>query len=453
MSTTMDITKQQIDDLNAVVKVRVKPEDYESKVEKTLREHARKVSMPGFRPGKVPFGMVKKMYGKSVMVEEINKLLSDSLFNYLNEEKLEILGNPIPSSGDSIDWDNDKEFEFSYEIGLAPKFDIKLNKDIKFDFHIVQPDEDLLNKQIDDTRRRYGKMSTPEVAEASDILYGEFAELNEEGEVKEGGIFKSSTIVIERLKDEDTKSLLTGMKLNDTVDLNSKGLSDNPTDLAAMLGIDKEQAESLDVRIRFTLKSISRIEPAELNQEFFDKVYGEGNVTTEEEFRKRVEEDIKNMFKGDIDNRLYNDISTYLIDNANITLPDEFLKRWMQTASERPVTIEQIDADYPNYTRALKWQLIENKLIKENDVKVTEEEVVDYTKSMIREQFGRYGQMNIGEEDLNSYAQRMLKNKEEVKKVYDRLYDQKLIELFKNTFTLNEKRVSIDEFYGTSKKD
>jgi trigger factor len=450
MLAEMNITKEQIDDLNAVVRVKLTPEDYEPQVEKTLREHSKKVSMPGFRPGKVPFGMVKKMYGKSVLVDEINKILSDSLFKYLNENKLEILGNPLPRTEGDIDWDNQKEFEFSYDLGLAPQFEVKIDKSVAFDYHTINVDDTLIDKQIEDTRKRYGKMSTPDAAAEGDILYGEFAEL-ENGEPKEGGISKTSTLVIERIKDEETKNKLTGLKIEDTVEVNSKNLSDNATDLAAMLGIDKSAAEGLDANFRFTLKNISRIEPAEMNQELFDKVYGEGNVTSEEEFRNKVAEDIKNMFLGDVDNRLYNEISTYLIENTNISLPDDFLKRWMQSASEKPVTMEQIEADYPNYTKALKWQLIENRIISNNNIEVSDEEAMGLTKSLIRNQFAQYGQTNVSDEDLTATANRIMKNKDEAKRIYDRLYDKKIIDLFKEAFALNEKPVSIDEFYSSAK--
>ncbi|HET6243498.1 MAG: trigger factor [Bacteroidetes bacterium] len=448
----MNITKEQIDNLNAVVRIKLSPEDYASKVEKTLRDHSKKVSMPGFRPGKVPFGMVKKMYGKTVMAEEINKILSESLYSYLQENKIEILGNPLPRTDEHIDWDNQKEFEFSYDLGLLPEFSVNLDKMKKFDFQTVKVDEDLINKQIEDIRKRYGKMGSPEISNQNDVLFAELVELDENGNVKENGIAKSSTIVLDRMKDEQTKTKLTGLKLEDTISVDPKKLSENSTDLAAMLGVDKTIAEQLNTNFQLTVKNISRIEPSEINQEMFDKVYGQGTVTTEEEFRTKVAQDISAMFQGDVDNKLFNEISSALIDNTAISLPDEFLKRWMQTVSEKPVTIEQIEAEYDKYAKGLKWQLIENKLIKEYKIEVSHEEVLAFTKEIIKDQFARYGRMNMSDEELSETAKRIMENKEEIKRIYERIYDKKMLDLFKETIPLNEKPVSIDEFYESANK-
>ncbi|MDQ3192336.1 MAG: trigger factor [Bacteroidota bacterium] len=448
----MNITKEQVDNLNAIVRIKLTPEDYQSKVEKTLREHSKKVTMPGFRPGKVPFGMVKKMYGKSVLAEEINKILSESLYSYLQENKIEILGNPLPRTDDNIDWDNQKEFEFSYDLGLLPEFTLNLDKKAKYDFQTIKVDDDLVNKQMEDIRKRYGKMESPEVSSSSDILFGELVELDENENIKEEGIVKSSTIVLDRVKDESTKSKLTGLKVEDIVVVDPKNLTENSTDLGAMLGVDKAVAEQLNTNFQITIKNISRIEPAEVNQELFDKVYGEGKVTSEIEFRSKVTEEISHMFQGDVDNKLFNEITSDLIEKTKISLPDEFLKRWMQTVSEKPVTLEQIEADYDNYVKSLKWQLMENKLITENKIEVTPEEVLTYTKEVIKDQFARYGRTGMSDEELTMTAKRVMENKEEIKRIYERIYDKKILDLFKQTMTLNEKPVSLDEFYGAANK-
>jgi trigger factor len=447
MNSVMDITKEQVDNLNAIVRIKLTAEDYEPKVEKALKDYSKKVSMPGFRPGKVPFSMVKKMYGKSVMAEEINKMLSDSLYNYLNDNKIEILGNPLPRNEGNIDWDNQKEFEFAYDLGLVPQFDLKLDSKKSFEQYQIKVEDKDIQQQIDDISRRYGKLTSPESIEENDIVYVDFSELDESGAEKENGLKHTSTIILSRIKSDDLKGKLTGSKVDNHLTVNTKDLSDNPTDLASMLGVDKSVAENLTADFLMTIKNISRIEPHAMDQELFDKVFGEGKVTTEEEFRNKVKQEIQGMYQNDIDSRLFNDISKDLIETANISLPDEFLKRWMQTVSEKPVTMEEIEQDYEKYTQAMKWQLIENKLIKDNDIQVSAEEATEFTKALIRDQYARYGQINVDDEELTQQAKRILGNKEEVKRIYDRLYDKRLMDLFKSTFKFKEKEITPEEFF------
>jgi trigger factor len=447
MNSVMDITKEQVDNLNAIVRIKLTAEDYEPKVEKALKDYSKKVSMPGFRPGKVPFSMVKKMYGKSVMAEEINKMLSDSLYNYLNDNKIEILGNPLPRNEGNIDWDNQKEFEFAYDLGLVPQFDLKLDSKKSFEQYQIKVEDKDIQQQIDDISRRYGKLTSPESIEENDIVYVDFSELDESGAEKENGLKHTSTIILSRIKSDDLKGKLTGSKVDNQLTVNTKDLSDNPTDLASMLGVDKSVAENLTADFSMIIKNISRIEPHAMDQELFDKVFGEGKVTTEEEFRNKVKEEIQGMYQNDIDSRLFNDISKDLIETANISLPDEFLKRWMQTVSEKPVTMEEIEQDYEKYTQAMKWQLIENKLIKDNDIQVSAEEATEFTKALIRDQYARYGQINVDDEELTQQAKRILGNKEEVKRIYDRLYDKRLMDLFKSTFKFKEKEITPEEFF------
>ena len=451
----MNITKDQIDELNAVVKIRLTPEDYQVQVEKSLKDYGKKVNLPGFRPGKVPFGMVKKMYGKSVLLEEINKLLSDSLYKYLSENKIEILGSPLPKEKEDakIDWDHPENFEFSYDLGLAPRFEIDLSPRQSFDYLTIKVDEELVQKHIDDISKRYGKMASPEVSETTDILFGEFIELDAQGNPLEGGVVKASSIFIERVKDENAKKNLTGLKKDDKVVLDPRTLSDNETDLAAMLGITKEQVPGISSGFRFTLNNITRMEPAELNQDLFDKIYGEGNTVSEADFRLKMGDDIKAMFQGDIDNRLFNHIADALVQNLKISLPDEFLKRWMVAVSEKPVTLEQVSLEYDNYSKGLRWQLIENKIIKEHHIEVPSDELMDYIKELIKGQYVRYGRTDVGDEELTATAKKVLENKEEVKKIYEKIYDKKILELFKKSFTLINKEVSLDEFINLSKKN
>lgn len=443
----MNIIQENIDELNAVLKVKVVANDYLPKVETALKDYQKKATIPGFRPGKVPTGMIKKMYGKSVMVDEINKLLNDSLYKYLHENKIEVLGNPLPKADSVIDWDNQQEFEFLYEMGLAPKFSVDLSPKDKFTYQTVKVDESLVNKYVTDIAKRYGKVENVEVSEETDLLNGDFVELDANGEILAGGIFKTGSLFLDRVKDEATKKALIGLKKDDKVVLDAQKISENATDLAALLGIDKEKAESLNCKLQFTVKGVSRLAAAEINQEFFSKIYGEGNVTTEEEFRAKIKDELAGMFVNDSERKFYNEVVEYLMNKINFNLPTEFLKRWIVAANDKPVSFEQVDAEFDNYSKGLKWQLIENKIIKENDLQVTNEEVVEHTKELILQQFAQMGQGPMGDEELNQTAQRVLSNQEEAKKLYEKLYGQKVMTLFKTKFTLENKEVAYDDFF------
>ncbi len=445
----MNITQENIDEVNAVLKVKVVAEDYLPKVENALKEHQKKASIPGFRPGKVPAGMIKKMYGKSILVDSINKLLNDSLTNYLKENKIEVLGNPLPKAGseNSIDWDNQKEFEFLYEMGLAPKFNVELSAKDKFNYLTVKIDENLINKYVTDIAKRYGKVENVDVSAEGDLLNGDFVELDSTGEIKPGGIFKTSSIFLDRVNDEAAKKSLTGLKKDDKVILDAQQLSGNPVDIASMLGIEKAAAEKLISKIQFTVKNISRLTASELNQELFDKIYGVGVVTSEEEFKTKIKEELSTMFVNDSERKLYNDVVEHLMNKINFNLPNAFLKRWILAVNDKPVTPEQVETEFEGYSKGLKWQLIENKIIQDHNIQVTNQEVIDQTKQMILEQFGKYNPAPMSEDDLNQTAQKVLSNKEEAKKFYEKLYGEKVMTLFKTKFTLENKEIPYDDFF------
>lgn len=445
----MNITQENIDELNAVLRVKVVAEDYLPKVESAIKEHQKKVAMPGFRPGKVPTGMIKKMYGKSILVDEINKLLNDSLYKYLNENKIEVLGNPLPKADDSlrIDWDNQKEFEFLYEMGLAPKFDVELSAKDKFTYQKVKIDDELINKYVSDIAKRYGKVETVDVAEAGDMLNGDFVEVNATGEIIPGGIFKTASLFLDRIKDEATKKALIGLNRDGKVVLEASKLADTAADIATLLGISKEDAETTTAKVQFTVKNISRLAGADVNQELFDKIYGEGKVNGEEEFKTKIREELAAMFVNDSERKFYNDVVDYLMNKINFELPNDFLKRWIVAVNEKPVSPEQVETEYDGYSKGLKWSLIENKIIKDNDIKVSNEEVIESTKRLILEQFGKYSPVPMEDEELNKTVQRVLSNQEEAKKIYERLYGDKVLALFKTKFTLENKEIPYDDFY------
>ena len=446
----MNITQENIDELNAVLKVKVVAEDYLPKVESALKDYQKRASVPGFRPGKVPSGMIKKMYGKSILVDEINKLLNDSLYKYLQENKIEVLGNPLPKPDSQIDWDNQKDFEFLYEMGLAPKFNVELSQKDKFTYKTVKIDEELVDKYITDVAKRYGKVEQVEVSGAGDLLTGDFVELDAAGEIVAGGVFKTGNLFLERLKDETVKKQLTGLKKDDKVVLDAQKIADSPAELANLLGIDKDAAEKFTSKVQFLVKNISHLAPADINQEFYNKIYGEGVVNSEEEFRAKVRQELASIFVNDSERKFYNDVVEHLMEKINFDLPKDFLKRWIIAVNEKPVTAEQVEAEFDGYAKGLKWQLIENKIIKENNIQVTKEEILAHTKELILEQFGKFNPVPMEEEELDQTAQRVLANEEEAKKLYEKLYGQKILNLFKSQFSIENKEVSHDEFFKTA---
>lgn len=443
----MNITQEKIDDLNAVIKVELKEADYKDKVDTVLKDYRKKASLPGFRKGHVPMGMVKKMVGVNALVEEINKILSDSLNEYLSKEKLDVLGNPLPKLEDQekIDWENQKDFEFKYDVGLAPQFDLKLSDKYKFDYYKIKVDKKDLDKQMADIAKRYGKMSNPEVAEASDMLYGQFVELDGK-EIKEGGIMHSSIIVIESVTDKKLKEELVGKKGGDVVDLDVKKISEHEADQAAAIGVKVGELKDIKSKFRFTVEKINRIEPAEMNQELFDKVFGPNQVKSEEEFRTKLEEQMSQGLVTESERKLKADVQIELLDKLKLSLPDGFLKRWIAASNEKPITPEQIEAEYDEYAKGLKWQLIENKIIQDNDIKVSHEEVVEHTKGLLKQQMASMGMPTDNEDELGETANRVLQNQEEARNIYMMMYDQKLMALFKSTFKLKEKELSYEEF-------
>jgi trigger factor len=444
----MNITQEKIDDLNAVIKVQLKEEDYQEKVENQLKEYRKKASVPGFRKGHVPMGMVKKMVGTNLLVDELNKILSDSLQDYITKEKLEILGNPLPKleEDEKIDWNNQKEFEFKYEIGLAPDFKLEPLDKLKVQVYTIKASDKDVDNYILDLARRYGKMTNPEVAEAEDMLYGKFEELDGEGKIKEGGITNSSVVIIKSVTDKKVQKELTGAKAGDTYTFDPKVVSEYESDQAQAIGVEPSELNNVIAQFKYTVEKVNRVIPAEMNQEFFDKIFGEGTVTSEKDFKAKVAEELNKGLVNDSDKKLKADIQEALIEKLKLQLPDSFLKKWIKVSNEKPISEEQIEKEYDMYAKSLQWQLIENKIIEAHEIKVEFEEVMDYTKGLLTQQMQSMGMPANDDEQLTQTAQSILQNQEEARRIYGALYDAKLMEVYKNTCKLKEKVVSIEEF-------
>ncbi len=444
----MKIQQENLDKLNAVLNITLTPEDYSATYEKALKDYGKRVSLPGFRAGKVPAPVVRKRFGKSLLADEINKVINNAITQHIQENKLEVLGNPLPRNveADGGDWENPADFNFSYDLGLAPQFDIKLTSKDKHNFHLIKVDSTMIEKQVGDMARRYGKLSTPEVAGENDLLIVDLAELDENGEVKEEGITVATTVSLEFVKDKATKKALIGSKIGDVVKVDAKKLTDDEHDLSRMLKLTAEQLKGLKSSFNLTVKEVRTLTPAALDQDLFDKVFGKDAVTSEAEFKAKIEEQLKGQFVNDSNRLFKRDITNALLDKTSLTLPDEFLKRWIMASNERPLSNEQLEADYPNYAKGLKWQLIENKLFQEGGLKIENEDLMTEAKAIMADQFARYGVPIDSEELLVQSAQRLLGNREEMRYVYEQVAEKKLMSFIKENVTIKEVEVSFDEF-------
>ncbi len=442
----MDIVKEQVDDLNAKLKVKVEPADYKEKVDQTLKQYRKQANIPGFRKGKVPAGMVKKMYGKAVLVEEVNKVLQDEVYKYILGEKLSILGSPIPVDTE-INWETEEEgFEFEYELGLRPDIEVKISGRNSLPYYKIKASDEMINRSVEDYAKRYGKMEEAEDVKETDLCFGSFVQLDAEGNELEGGIQHQASVAVDLITKEETKNDFLSAKKGDTLSFNVKDSFENMTDIASMLNIDKEQLEMITGDFKFTIEKITRLIPAELNQELFDKVYGEGAVDSEEAFRNRIAEEIETHFVQESDRKFFNDAVDYLIEKTKFDMPHEFLKKWLQTSGEKPITAEEIEKDYEQYEKTLRWQLIESQVMEDNDLEVTEEDMKEETKKIIGSNFAQYGQPAPEGKEMDDIVSRVLSNQEEARRVQEQLVNAKIMNHFKSTFKLKEKETSWDDF-------
>jgi trigger factor len=442
----MNLTQEKIDDLNAVIKVKLSPEDYREKVESSIKSFQKRASMPGFRPGKVPVGMIKKLYGKSIMVDEINKLLSDSVNNYIRDNALEIIGQPLPSVKESkeIDWENDAEFEFAYDLGLAPDFSIDFKSIPEQTFQKVRVDEEMVNKEIADMRNRYAKVMNSETSSEEDMILVKAENIAEEGKTKVA--LKTITLAPAKIEDNEAKKSLLGLSKGQIVNINPFLIWTDDTARAREFSITAEQARNLPESIAVEILNISQREPAEINEELFSKVYGD-QVNSEEEFRAKIKGELETMFNNEAERKFLNKTLSFLTEYCNIQLPEPFLKRWLMTASEKPVTAESIENDFSTFAKQLKSQLLVNRLLKQFEIRVAEAEVIDHIKKIISQQFLNYNGYDIEEEELNETVKRIMSNQKEYERVVDRMYDEKISNLLSENIKKSVQETGIEEFY------
>ncbi len=444
----MNITKENIDELNAELKITIEESDYKEKVETVLTDYRRKAKIDGFRPGKVPAGMIKKMYGTAVLVDEVNKILSESISNYLVKEKLNILGEPLPGEKEqNINFEKQTEFEFLFDIGLAPEFEVTLTKKDKIPYYTIKVDKKLIDSYTENYTRKFGHFKSVDNVEKTEMLKGDIIQIDAEGNIKENGFSNNdATISLEILKDDSVIKKFTGKKTGESIDFDIKKAYPNNSEIAAILGTEKENVIDIDPLVRFTIKEISKFENAEINQELFDKAFGKDKIKSAEEFYNRIKEEIQTNLKKESDYRFAVDVKEKMIDKMKLSLPEKFLKRWLLKNNERKVTPDQIEKEFDQVAEDLKWQLIKDKIIKEQDLKVTEDEILEYAKVVALMQFQQYGMAGMPDEQLEGFAKEILKKEDDKRRMYAKLFEDKTIAYIKENVKIDEKMVSTDNF-------
>lgn len=445
----MQITKENVNGLNAVLLVRIEKADYQEKVGEVLKDYRKKVKMDGFRPGKVPAGMVSRMYRLPVMVEEINKLVSDSISRYLSEEKINILGEPLPNEDQQkdIDWEKQADFEFRFDVGLAPELVVNLTRKDKVPMYEIQIDKKMIQDTRDSYAQRMGSMIPVDAVSGNEIIVGDFVQVDKEGNPVEGGIVsEGARFSMEVIRDGKTKTAMTARQSGDTVDMDVRAAFPNDTEIASLLKIDKSTVPEIVPNFRLTIREISRFEKAVINQEMYDKLYGEGIVKSEVEFEEKIREELTKGLARDSEYRFTIDAKKLLLKKLRFDLPAEFLKRWLAKVNEGKFTPEQISGDYPKFEDDLKWQLVRDRIVKDQEIKVEAEEIKAQAREMALMQFQQYGLMDVPEENLNNYAAEMLKNEDELRKTHDRLSEQKVMTFIKKTVKVDNKQITLEKF-------
>lgn len=450
----MNVLRQELDALNGLLTVEINTADYSQKVKTTLEKYRKTANIPGFRPGHTPAGIIEKRYGKAVLAEELNKLANEGVYNFIRENNLDILGNPIPSEKHTMEgsFDQPETFKFTFEIGMSPSFEYHSVLKKGIEYNTVRVDEKLVNQQIEDIQRRYGKMMSVNESGEKDLMVGTFSELSADGTIKEGGISHSTTLSIEFIENTAAKSLLIGKKKDDAFKLDPSSVSKDEADKASLLGLTPETLPSGDMAFEFKITDIKRMELAELNTELFSKLFPDGEISDESGLRARVTKDLEQMFERDADRLMTRKLYDSLISDVQITFPEAFLKRWIKLSATAPISDEDIEKEFEAYLKSLKWQLIQTKIFKDSDTKLVYEEVLAFTKGLIISNYAQYGLPAPEDAELEASARELLTKKEQANSIYDQLAEEKLTQYFKTNASLKMKPLSYDEFLAEMKK-
>lgn len=445
----MNISRENIDAVNAILKVDIQKADYEKTVADQLKEYRQKAAIPGFRPGKAPAGLINRKYRIPVLVEEVNKILSKNLSEYLVGEKLNILGEPLPNEVQqkSINWETDENFEFAFDIAMAPEINVVLDNKTEIKYYKIAVSEKMIDEQVEMAQSQLGQnLPDDEIKEKSSVR-GNFVQLDENGNETENGIKAENVLIaIDMIKDDEIKNSFIGKKKDDVVVFDPVKAFENRHELKHMLKIKQEEADVLNSNFSFTITEILKFEKAELDEDLFKKLYGEETeIKTTEDFRNRIKEEIEANLVYSSNHKFAIDAHDKLIGQNNLELPEAFLKRWL-IAINKELTVEQIENEFDAFISDLKWQLIKDVIIKENDLKVTAEEVQAFAIQMARSQYNQYGIFDIPDEQLESFAKMILEKQEETERIYKKLFEDKVINVVKEKVTVAETEVSQEEF-------
>lgn len=453
----MNITRENKGELSAYLKLELFPQDYEGKVADELKSYRHKVQLKGFRQGQVPASLIKKMYGKAILMDQVNKLIGEGIDNYIKENKINIIGNalavPEEEKKSEFDFDNPGTFTVWFEIGLAPEFKVELDK-VNVTSYQIKVDDEQVNKQVEALCRRYGKVESPETVGAEDTLGGEIFELDEKGEIKEGGIHTKTSIAVDMIALKTIQKQFIGKKVEATVDFEIHKAFKNKTDLSAMLHIAESELDNISPRFRYRIDSITHVEPASVDADLFAKVFPQSEIKDEAAFREEVRKDIAKYYSQNTEKKLFVDTVDTIIDQTSFELPADFIKRWVLTESnhqaeekkEAPVT-EIPEEEMKQILRSLRWELIQNQITSQYGMKIEMEDLRAFYRDRVLSQ---YFPVNSEDEEtkkrIDMFIDSMMKNQEEVKRVYDMVFEEKLTEIFKKHAKLNTKEVSMDEF-------
>ena len=446
----MEITLQNVSDVKGMLTVKLVKADYEPKVEKALKTFRQKANIPGFRPGMVPMGLIKKQYGSAVKAEEINKMLQEAVYGYLKENKVDMLGEPLPNEDQQkqLDFDTMEELEFLYDIALAPKFDATLTSEDTLPYYTIQISDEMVDGQVNMYTQRNGRYEKVEEYADNDMVKGTMCQLDEAGNTVEGGIQAEDAVVLPKyMKNTAQTALFEGTKVGDVITINPREAYDgNEAELASLLKISKEEAANVNGNFSYQISEITRYVPGDLNQEIFDQVYGEGVVNSEEEFRARVKEDLTKQFVPESDYKFLLDVREYVMNRiGELKFADDVLKRIMHI-NNPDKDDAYVDEHYANTIKELSWHLVKEQLVNKAEIKLEDKDILEQAKANVRAQFAQYGMTNVPEEMLANYAAETLKKKENVEGIVNRAIETRLAAALKQTVKLDEKSVSLDEF-------
>ena len=446
----MEITLQNVSDVKGMLTVKLVKADYEPKVEKALKTFRQKANIPGFRPGMVPMGLIKKQYGSAVKAEEINKMLQEAVYGYLKENKVDMLGEPLPNEDQqkTLDFDTMDELEFLYDLALAPKFDATLTAEDTLPYYTIQISDEMVDGQVNMYTQRNGRYEKVGEYADNDMVKGTMCQLDENGNTVEGGIQAEDAVVLPKyMKNAAQTALFEGTKVGDVITINPREAYDgNEAELASLLKISKEEAANVNGNFSYQISEITRYVPGDLTQEIFDQVYGEGAVSSEEEFRARVKEDLTKQFVPESDFKFLIDVREYVMNRiGELKFADDVLKRIMHI-NNPDKDDAYVDEHYANTIKELSWHLVKEQLVEKAGIKLEENDLLEQAKANVRAQFAQYGMTNIPEEMLTNYATEMMKKKESIEGLVNRAIETRLAASLKQTVKLDEKSVSLEEF-------